>query len=53
MPVFVNPAEYLFENTLHHGYVIAHQLPDIDQLQSTKFPDTILRSKQTYFILLL
>jgi potassium large conductance calcium-activated channel subfamily M alpha protein 1 len=30
--VFVNPAEYLFEDYLHYGYVIANNMPDIDEL---------------------
>jgi len=30
--VFVNPAEYLFTDKLHYGYVIANQLPDMDEL---------------------
>jgi len=26
--VFVNPADYIFQDKLHYGYVIASELPD-------------------------
>ncbi|CAD8066859.1 unnamed protein product [Paramecium sonneborni] len=42
--VFVNPAEYLFEDYLHYGYVIASEMPNIDQVQQTKFPEYIQKN---------
>ena len=30
--VFLNPAEYIFQNKLHYGYVIANELPDTEKL---------------------
>ena len=44
--VFVNPAEYLFEDYLHYGYIIAANMPDVTQLQKIKFPDYVTRSKK-------
>jgi len=31
--VFVNPADYLFEDYLHYGYVIATEMPSIEKIQ--------------------
>lgn len=30
--VFVNPADYLFEDYLHYGYVIATEMPNIEKI---------------------
>jgi len=30
--IFLNPTEYLFEDYMHYGYVIAKEYPDIEQL---------------------
>ena len=32
LKVFVNPSEYIFENTDHFGYVIYNQQPDFDEI---------------------
>ncbi|CAD8152800.1 unnamed protein product [Paramecium pentaurelia] len=42
--VFVNPVEYLFEDYLHYGYVIANEMPNIDEIQQTKFPEYIQKN---------
>ncbi len=42
--MFVNPAEYLFEDYLHYGYVIATEMPDIEKIQQTIFPDYVVRN---------
>jgi len=42
--VFVNPADYLFEDYLHYGYVIATEMPNIEKIQETKFPDYIQKN---------
>ncbi|CAK75823.1 unnamed protein product (macronuclear) [Paramecium tetraurelia] len=42
--VFVNPVEYLFEDYLHYGYVIASEMPNIDEIQQIKFPEYIQRN---------
>ncbi|EGR27459.1 hypothetical protein IMG5_195710 [Ichthyophthirius multifiliis] len=35
--VFVNPADYLFQDYVHHGYVIASSCPNIKELQKVSF----------------
>jgi potassium large conductance calcium-activated channel subfamily M alpha protein 1 len=42
--VFLNPSDYLFEDYMHYGYVIADSHPDIDQLQNIKFPENLTRN---------
>lgn len=46
--VFVNPADYLFQDYLHYGYVIATNMPDTSELSKIKFPDYVTRSKPQY-----
>lgn len=31
--VFVNPAEYLYPDYVHFGYVIAAEMPDIEDIK--------------------
>ncbi|KRX02328.1 hypothetical protein PPERSA_09945 [Pseudocohnilembus persalinus] len=44
--VFINPADYLFENFTHVGYVIAHQNPEKSEIDKIKFSDQIQRDFQ-------
>lgn len=54
--VFLNPSDYVFQDHLHYGYVLANSLPDFEKLQNFKFPDQIQRSinlkphKNIYFV---
>ena len=41
--VFLNPADYIFEDTRHYGYVIATNLPDISQLREFQFAEQVQR----------
>jgi len=45
--VFVNPAEYIFQEKIHYGYVIASELPDFNQLRHFTFPEHIQRVYNT------
>lgn len=51
--VFVNPAEYLFEEYLHYGYVIAAAMPDVEELKKIKFPDYVTRSINNFISIFL
>jgi potassium large conductance calcium-activated channel subfamily M alpha protein 1 len=46
--VFVNPAEYVFEDVDHYGYVIHHKLPDFDKINKI---DLNVQSAENFFIL--
>ena len=37
--VHLNPAEYILEEELTYGYVIANQLPNITQFNDMEFPN--------------
>jgi len=42
--VFLNPSDYIFQDSLHYGYVIAGSLPDIEKISKFNFSDHIERS---------
>lgn len=39
--VFVNPAEYIFEDYKHFGYVLNYRLPDIETFKQFKCGEDI------------
>lgn len=46
--VFVNPSEYIFENTDHWGYVIFNQQPDPDEINLI---DIMPHQAENFFIM--
>jgi hypothetical protein len=46
--VFVNPSEYIFENTDHFGYVIYNQQPDFDEINMI---DIVPHQAENFFIM--
>lgn len=45
--VFLNPSDYVFQDHLHFGYVLANSMPDIEKLENFKLPEQIQRSTST------
>ena len=48
LKVFVNPSEYIFENTDHYGYVIYNQCPDFDEINMI---DIVPHQAENFFIM--
>ena len=43
--VFLNPADYIFDDQTHYVYVLANSLPDYNKLKKFEIPDRTVRSK--------
>ena len=50
--VFLNPADYIFQDCLHYGYVMAASLPDVEKLKQFKFPEQTIRSNKNIIIII-
>ncbi len=41
--VFLNPNEYIFQECMHYGFILADSLVDVDIINNYKFPESIVR----------